>query len=153
MALRMALKKAFEVTLGSNAGNLFFEVPFDVRAFFGKARPPVKVSLARHRYRSTIAVYGGRSFVPVRRDHREAAGVKVGDTVAVVLELDTEPRIVAVPPALRAALAKDRVAKAAWQKLSYSHQREHAQAIVDAKKPETRQRRVARTLAMLKGGR
>ena len=147
----MARAKAFTVTLGSDAGNLFFEVPFDVRAFFGKARPPVQVTVDRHHYRSTISVYGGRSYVPVRRDHREAAGVKVGDTVRVVLALDTEPRTVAPPPELAAALAKDRRAKAAWTKLSYSHQREHAQALAAAKKPETRARRLAKILATLRG--
>jgi hypothetical protein len=145
----MPVRKKFTVTLGSDQGNLFFEVPFDVRAVFGKARPPVKVSIARHTYRSTVSVYGGRYYVPVRRDHREAAGVKVGDTIAVVLALDTEPRTVAAPAALAAALAKNARAKAAWDKLSHSHQREHAQAILDAKKLETRQRRVAKTLAAL----
>lgn len=146
----MAAKK-FKAVLGSDAGNLFFEVPFDVRREFGKARPPVKVSINGHSYRSTIAVYGGKYYLPVRKDRREQAGVKGGDVVQVTLALDTAVRRVAPPPELLAAFEKKAEAKARWASLSYSHQKEHAQAIREAKKPETRARRVKKTLEMLTG--
>ena len=85
----------------------------------------------------------------MRRGHREAANVKLGDPLRVTLELDTAPRTVKVPPALAAALKKNKKAAAAWAKLSYTHKKEHADAIADAKKPETRERRVAAAMAML----
>ncbi len=146
----MAAKK-FKAVLGSDAGNLFFEVPFDVKKEFGKARPPVKVSINGYSYRSTIAVYGGKFYVPVRKERREGAGVKGGDMVEVTLALDTAPRRVTPPPELLAALGKNALAKTRWEGLSYSHQREHAEAILKAKKAETRARRVAKTVEMLTG--
>jgi hypothetical protein len=140
----------FEATLGADAPHtLFFEVPFDVTAAFGKARAPVRVELGGYVYRSTVSVYGGRYYVPVRREHRDGAGVAVGDRIAIKLALDSAPRVVEAPPALLAALARNARARAAWAALSYSHQREHAEAIRTAKKPETRARRVAAAIAML----
>jgi hypothetical protein len=141
--------KRFKATLGSNEGNLFFEVPFDVKEVFGKARAPVKVSINGYQYRWTIAVYGGKYFVGIRRSHREAAGVELGQTVSVILELDEAPRIVEVPPELEAIFAKKAKLRAAWGKLSYTHQKEHAQAIREAKKPETRERRLEKLIAAL----
>ena len=63
--------KRFKTKLGSTGPrSLFIEVPFDVKAAFGKARPPVVVVINKHSYRSTIAVYAGRSYVPVRKSMR-----------------------------------------------------------------------------------
>jgi uncharacterized protein YdeI (YjbR/CyaY-like superfamily) len=95
-------------------------------------------------------VYGGKSYVGVRRSHREAAKLAPGQRVRVVIELDEAPRTVTPPKELAAVLAKDKNARAAWEALSFTHQREHAEAIEDAKKPETRARRVEKTIAMLK---
>ncbi len=124
-------------------------MPFDVRKKFGKARPPVNVSINGYTFRSTVAVYGQKYFVPVRRDRREAAGVKVGDVVSVRIALDTKPRDIEPPPELKAALKKNAAAKAMWERLSYTHKREFAEVILQAKKPETRARRVEKTLAEL----
>jgi len=146
-----AKKKTFKVKLGAELHALFFEVPFDLKAELGSARPPVRVTVNGYAYRSTPAIYGGRTYIPVRREHREAAGVEVGEVVRVSLELDTQPRVVKVPPALAVALRKDARAKKAWAALSYSHQKEHAAAIEEAKKPETRARRVAKALELLRG--
>ena len=137
--------KSFKVKLGEG----FVELPFDVRKEFGKARPPVNVSINGYTYRSTVAVYGQKYFVPVRRDRREAAGAKVGDIVNVRIALDTKPRRVEPPPDLKAALKKNAAAKAVWERLSYTHKREFAEVILQAKKPETRARRVQKTLAEL----
>lgn len=143
-------KRRFRVRLGAEElHELFFEVPFDVKAELGKARAPVKVTVAGHAFRSTVSVYGGRYYVPVRRDRREAAGVKVGDLVDVTLELDTEPRTVEVPPELAAALARNAAARKCWEALGRSHQREHVEAIAAAKRPETRARRAAKTIELL----
>jgi hypothetical protein len=142
-------KRTFKGTLEAEGDGCLIRVPFDVKEAFGKARAPVKVSLGKYSYRSTVAVYGGEYFVGVRRSHREAAGVSAGDTVAVALELDTQPRVVEVPADLKKALARHAGAKVAWEKLSFTHQREHIEAIEQAKKPETRTRRVAKAIEML----
>jgi hypothetical protein len=138
--------KRFNARLGADAGALFMEVPFDVKKEFGKARPPVKVSINGYSYRSTISVYGGKYYLPVRADRREAAGAKAGDIVEVTILPDTEIRTVEPPPALKAALSKNRPAKAQWERLSYSSKKEHADAILQAKRSETRARRIKRIL-------
>jgi hypothetical protein len=145
-------KKQFKAKLGTeDQGSLFFELPFDPKVAFGATRAKVKVTLSGHTYRSTVAVYAGRFYVPVSKPNRDAAGVAVGDMVNVVLELDTEARVVEVPAALKKALEKNRRAKAAWEKLSYSHQKEHADAIAGAKRPETVEARVKKAVGMLVG--
>jgi Bacteriocin-protection, YdeI or OmpD-Associated/Domain of unknown function (DUF1905) len=130
----------------------YFEVPLDVRAVFGRARPPVRVTIAGHTYRSTIAQYGGSYMLPLNRANRAAAGVAAGDAVTVELELDDEPRTVEVPDDVRAALAGDEEAAAAFERLSYTHQREYVEWITEAKREETRARRLAKTLDRLREG-
>ena len=130
----------------------YFEVPLDVPAVFGRTRPPVKVTIGGHMYRSTIAIYGGRYFVPLNRQNREAAGVAAGDEVTVELEADTEERTVTVPDDLRAALDADKPARTAFDALSYTHRREYVEWIAEAKREETRQRRVAKTVERLRSG-
>ena len=143
-------KKRLKLKLGSEGpGSLFFELPFDPEAAFGAARAKVKVTLNGHAYRSTVAIYSGRSYIPVRKSNRDAAGVEVGDVVDVLLELDTEPRVVEIPAPLARALAKSPRAKAAWGKLSYSHQKEHADAIAGARRAETVEARVKKAIEML----
>jgi hypothetical protein len=144
--------KKFKATLNAvEGGALAIEIPFDVKSEFGKARLPVRISLEGYSFRTTVAVYGGRYLVALRREHREAAGVVDGQVVSITFEPDTDARVVETPPDLASALgkAKNKKAKAAWEKLSYSHQKEHAEAIEDAKKPETRARRIEKTIAML----
>ena len=123
-------------------------VAFDQRAVFGRARPPVVVAIGGHRYRSTIAIMSGATFVPLRRSHREAAGVAQGDTVEVTLTLDTAPREVDLPADAAAALDAASL-RPTWDALSYTRRREHAEAIMGAKRPDTRARRVAALLADL----
>ena len=130
----------------------FLEVPLDVPAVFGRARPPVRVTIGGHTYRSTIAVYGGRYFVPLNRQNREAAGVAAGDEVTVELEADTDERTVTVPDDLRAALDGDEPARAAFDALSYTHRREYVEWIAEAKRQETRRRRVEQTVERLRSG-
>jgi hypothetical protein len=126
-------------------------VPPEVVDALGKGkRPPVKVTINGYTYRSSVAVMGGKFMVGVAHEHRKPAKVENGGTVDVTLELDLEKREVAVPPELAAALSKDKAAKAAWDKLSYSHQRQHAEPIANAKADETKARRVAKTIEMLK---
>src|SRR5262249_55214700 len=103
-------------------------------------------------WRTSVARMGGEFLVGLRRDVREAAGVAAGDTVSVVLALDTEPREVELPPALAAALERDDAAREAFHKLAFTHRNEYARWIADAKRDETRDRRVAKALAMLRDG-
>lgn len=142
---------SFDATLWTEDGrNTGIPVPEDVVLSFGRGkRVPVSVTVNGHRYRSTIASMGGRYLIPFRAELRAATGLAAGDPIEVTLELDDAPREVEVPAELAAALADDPVATAAWQRLSYSNQRQHALAIDGAKAAETKQRRVAKTIAAL----
>lgn len=125
-------------------------VPPEIVEQLGKGkRPPVKVTINGYTYRNTVAVMGGQYMVGVANEHRKPAKVENGGTVDVTLELDLEKREVTVPPELAAALATDKAAKAAWDKLSYSHQRQHAEPIAAAKAEDTKARRIAKTMEML----
>jgi hypothetical protein len=129
-------------------------VPAEVVEDLGKGkRPPVHVTVGGHTYRSTVAAYGDVFMLPLSAENREAAGVAAGDEVDVDLELDTQPREVEVPPDFAEALAAEPEAKLFFEDLSYSQQRWHVLSIEGAKSAETRQRRVDRSIAMLREGR
>jgi hypothetical protein len=130
-----------------------FEVPLDIRALYGRARPPVRVTINGHTYRSTIAVYGERNYLPLNRHNRAAAGVEAGDEIEVSLELDDEPREVDLPRDLAEALQDDPEAQRAFTGMSYSHQREYVDHIAEAKRSETRARRIQRSMKKLREGR
>lgn len=137
----------FEFTLDSATGG-GVKIPYDIKSLAGKAKPPVKVTINGHSYRSTVAVYSGEYFVPLRKSNAEAAHIEADVPFEVLIELDDEPRVVEVPDDLAAALDLSAV-RQKWEKLSYSHQREYVEAIEDAKKPETRARRIAKTVEAL----
>jgi hypothetical protein len=143
----------FRTVLGAEGSGVFIEVPLDVPAVFGRARAAVRGTIDGHPFRGTVAVYGGRYYLPVKRALREAAGVAAGDAVVVELEADQEPRTVEPPADLAAALAGDTRARAAFAALSYTHQREYAEWVAAAKRAETRRRRVEQAVAMLRDGR
>jgi hypothetical protein len=128
----------------------FIPVPFDPKAVFGRVRAPVKVTLNGYQYRSTIAAMGGVTCIPLRKSNREAAGLNGGETLTVKIELDTEVREVRMPADLERELQASKAAREKWQTLSYSHKREHVEAIDGAKKSETRARRVANTMRLLR---
>lgn len=90
--------------------------------------------------------------LPLSAENRAGAGVAAGDAVEVDLELDTEPRVVTVPPDFAEALARDADARRFFDSLSYSNQLRHVLAIEDAKTPETRQRRIDKAVTMLREG-
>ena len=143
----------FETVLQAEDGGVFVEVPLDVPATFGRARPPVRGTINGHPFRSTVAVYGGRSYLPVNRALREAAGVAAGDAVVVELEADDQPRTVDPPPELAAALAADPEAGAAFDGLSFTHRREYAEWVAGAKREATRRRRAEQAVQLLRDGR
>jgi hypothetical protein len=144
----------FTTTLLQSGNNVGIEIPDDVVAELGGKRVPVIVTLdGGYSYRNTTAVMGGRNLVGVSAEHRAASGVAGGQVVEVTIVRDDAPREVEVPQALADALAADPVAAAAWEKLAYSHRKEHARAITEAKAEETRARRVAKAVAMLRSER
>src|SRR5512143_3290723 len=92
----------FEAVLGGSTGERpSVEIPFDVRAAFGAARAKVKATVNGVELRTTVAVYGGRSYIGFRAEVREQAGIAIGDRIRVRLEPDDEPRVVEVPDELR----------------------------------------------------
>jgi len=142
-------ERRFTGHIGTEDDGFFILIPFDVKEAFGKARPPVRVTVGDVTFRTTVSVYGGRSLIGLRREIREAAGVKTGDRVPIIVTLDTDERTVDPPADLKRAFGKNSAAKRGWESLSFTHKLEHARAIEDAKKPETRERRVAKALEML----
>lgn len=126
------------------------EVPPEVVAALGSTKkPPVVVTIAGHRYRSTVASMGGVYLVGVSAENRAAAGVAAGDEIEVELQPDTAPREIEVPADLAAALAGDDPARARFEGLSYSAKRGLVDPIRQAKTPETRQRRIDKALTAL----
>jgi Bacteriocin-protection, YdeI or OmpD-Associated/Domain of unknown function (DUF1905) len=118
----------------------------------GAKRFPVLATVNGYTWRTTVTRMRGEFLLGLNRAVREEAGVEAGDTVEVKLELDTAPRQVQVPEALANALAGDSVARAAFDRLAYTHRKEYTRWIDEAKRDETRQRRVAQALEMLRQG-
>jgi hypothetical protein len=132
-------------------GGAFVEVPFDVEKEFGSRRPRVKAMIESVPYRGTLTRMGTDCHIlGIRKDIREQIGKTFGDKVTITVEPDVEPRLVEVPAELKKAFRTEKEARAAFEKLSYTHQKEYADWIDDAKREETRQTRIAKTIAMLK---
>jgi hypothetical protein len=141
--------KTFKTTLVREGSMAIIPIPFDPKEVFGKTRVPVKVTLGGHTFRSTISSMGGQVFLPFRKSNREAAGLDGTETVTVRLDLDTEKREVKPPADLMKALKAAPPAWERWQELPFTHQREYAEAVEGAKKPETRTRRIADAVAKI----
>jgi len=118
----------------------------------GAKRFPVVASVNGYSWRTTVTKMRGEFLLGFNRAVRDVAGVQIGEQIEVAIQLDTEPREVEVPPALADALVADAVAAAAYDKLSYTHRREYARWIADAKREETRARRVTAAIRMLREG-
>jgi hypothetical protein len=128
-------------------------VPDDVvEKLGGGKRPSVTIKIGSHSYRTTVMPMGGRFMVPLSAENRRAAGVAAGDRVSVEISRDTAPREVVVPPDLAEALAGDPVALEFFNGLSYTHRKEWVRWIEEAKKAETRDNRVSKTVTELRQG-
>lgn len=126
------------------------EIPFDVQQVFGtRARVPVCGTLNGFPYRSSIMPMGGKHWLVVNRQLREGAKAKAGDRISVVMERDDQPRTVETPADFARALKASRAALAAWDKSSYTHRKEYVKAIEEAKRPETRARRIEKAISEL----
>jgi len=146
MRFRTTMQTAGKTALG-------FEVPPAVVESLGAGkRPPVLVTINGYTYRNTVAVYGGVFMIGVSAENRAQAKVKGGDEADVDLELDTAPREVAVPPDLQAALDADPAARATFDRLSYSNKSFHALQVTGTNNPETRARRIEKSIATLREG-
>ena len=148
-------KLKFKVKLDGMEGSSVaaLSAPFDVEEVFGtRARVPVRGTINRFPFRSSLMPMGGRHRMVVNKTIRDGAGVKPGDTVSVVMERDEAERSVEVPLLLKKELARSKTTAANWQKLSYTHQKEIALRLVNAKQEETRIRRLAKVMDILRNG-
>lgn len=127
-------------------------VPHDARALWGEARPPVAGTVNGLPFRGRLAVYGGQTVLGLTNAFRAQAGIFPGDQVEVVIDRDDAPRELEIPPALQAALEGDAEVRAVFDALSFTHRREYADWVAEAKREETRERRSARALEMLRAG-
>jgi bifunctional DNA-binding transcriptional regulator/antitoxin component of YhaV-PrlF toxin-antitoxin module len=147
----MSQKQKFTATIeNAGGGGAYVRVPFDVEKAFGKKRVAVLAKINGEPYRGTL-VRMGEPFhmLVVLKEIRQKIGKDFGDEVEVVVEEDTQPRVVEVPVDFREALELSPVAKAVFEKMSYTHQREYVRAILAAKREETRRSRIAKSIEML----
>jgi Domain of unknown function (DUF1905)/Bacteriocin-protection, YdeI or OmpD-Associated len=137
-------------TSGRGAGGHLVEVPDEVvAALGGRGRIPVQARFNGVPYRGSIVKMGGVMMLGVTKAVMAEAGAGPGDVLDVVVENDEAPREVEVPPELTTASQRNRAARAVWDGLSFSHRREYVSYIVEAKKEETRARRIERTIQAL----
>ena len=148
------MRKEFKVKLKGDKSRsdatASFTLPFDTREVWGKAKVPVKVTINGYTWRSTVGNRGGIQYLVVNAAARRHAGVKVGDVVTIILEPDTEKRDIKIPVQLRRALGAKLTEK--LYRLSFSHKKEFVVWYTQAKKEDTRARRVEKMKAMLSTG-
>ena len=145
MRLRLEL-----VSHGGNTAG--FEIPDPVVEDLGAGRrPKVVVTVGPHTWRSSIARMGDGFMLGMSQENRALAGVAAGDVLDVEITVDSAPRVVELPEDLAAALAVDSTAAATWATWSFTRQKEAARQLTEAKKPETRARRLEKVLADLAG--
>lgn len=141
---QIAIRLELEAVGGNNTA---FTIPNAVVDQLASGRrPKVVVTAGAHVWRSSIVSMGGCFVLGVSRENRTKAAIAAGDMVDLTVQLDTAPRVVEVPADLAEALEQVPGARAAFDAMSYTHQREHVQSVEDAKKPETRQRRIQRVV-------
>ena len=150
----MPKKHTFKAIIqNAGGGGAFVEVPFDVEEAFGSKRPKVKALIEGVPYRGLLVRMGGPNhMLIILKGIREQIGKSFGDEVKITAEPDTEPRVIEIPKDLLKELKKDKEARAFFDKLSYTHRREYVTWVTEAKKEETRQNRIVKTIEMLKKG-
>jgi Bacteriocin-protection, YdeI or OmpD-Associated/Domain of unknown function (DUF1905) len=136
---------------GVPTGGAGIRLPFNPKEEFGRARAPVRVSIGAHPpFITTVMVYSGVAWVGLRKGQVAEMSLNPGDQVDVLVELDDTPREVEVPGELAAALSGDPDASAAFGRLSFTHRKEYAIWVAEAKRPATRADRAAKALQRLK---
>jgi hypothetical protein len=150
----MPNKQTFTAVIrNAGGGGAFVEVPFDVETVFGAKKPRIKATIDGVPYRGLLSRMGTEyHMLIILKGIREQIGKSFGDEVTITVEPDSEPRVLEVPGDLLQALRKDRDAKAFFDKLSYTHRKEYVTWITEAKREETRQKRIIKAIEMLKQG-
>lgn len=139
----------FDSTVNQSGGATGIEAPQAVMDYLGGGkRYPVVVTVGSHTYRTTVTWYKGAYMIPLSKDHREAAGVAGGEAVTVDIELDDAPRVEAIPAGLEELL--DDGDREFFSSLPPSAQKAFTVWIGDAKKPETRAKRVESAAGLLR---
>lgn len=151
----MPKKNTFTATIqNAGGGGAFVEIPFDAEKAFGSKKPKVKAMIEGVPYRGLLVRMGSEHhLLLILKFIREQVGKTFGDEIKVSVELDVEERVATVPAELKRVFKSNKEARSAFEKLSYTHQKEYVQWINEAKKAETRQSRIVKTLALLKKGR
>ena len=135
----------------AGGGGAFVEIPFDVEKEFGSKQPKIKAMIDGILYRGTLVRMGRPNhMLLILKGIREQIEKTIGDKIEVTVEPDEEPRLVQIPKDLAAEFKKDKQAKAVFDKLSYTHRKEYVRWVEEAKKDETRQSRIVKTMTMLK---
>ncbi len=150
----MPKKHTFTAAIqNAGGGGAFVEIPFDVEAAFGSKKPKVKAMIEGVPYRGTLVRMGTEChLLIILKGIREQIGKTFGDKINITVEADTEPRVIEVPVELKKAFKVEKEAKAFFEKLAYTHQREYVMWINEAKRDETRQARIIKTIEVLKKG-
>ena len=150
----MTKKQTFIATIqNAGGGGAFVEVPFDVEGTFGSKKPKVRAMIEGVPYRGILTRMGTDCHIlGIRKEIRNQIGKTFGDEVRITVEPDTEPRVIEVPVELKRAFQTEKEAKAFFEKLSYTHQREYVMWINEARREETRQNRIVKTIEILKQG-
>ena len=146
----MAAKQTIEVILEKhpNMEATGITIPFDVEQVFGAKRVAVRATVNGAVYRGSIVRMGGKYMLGIPKAFREEADISAGAKIKVTIEADDTPRTVEVPKDFAAAIKKAGV-QAEWDKLSFTHRKEHVRAVEEAKKEETRIKRIEKAVEML----
>ena len=128
----------------------YFTLPFETRGVWGKAKVPVKVTINGYTWRNTVGNRGSQQYIVVNAEARRSAGVKAGDVVTIAIEPDTEKREIEIPAPLQKALGAKLTQK--LDPLSFTHKKEFIVWYTEAKKGDTRARRVEKMKQMLAAG-
>jgi bifunctional DNA-binding transcriptional regulator/antitoxin component of YhaV-PrlF toxin-antitoxin module len=147
----MAEKQIFDARLEKhpNLEATGITVPFDVEKIFGAKRVPVKVKVNGADYRGSVVRMGGKYMLGIPKVFRDAAGIKAGDTITVEMERDTEERTVEIPKDFEDAMKKAGVLDR-FSKMSFTHRKEYVLSVNEAKREETRIRRIEKNIEMLR---
>lgn len=146
----MAISRSFVWSPAPGDDPFAIPVPFDPKPVFGRVNAPVLVAIGGHSYRSTITNMGGSPWIPFRKSHRAAAAMPESGGIAVTLTLDEAERTVELPDDLATALAAIEGARTVWDKMSFTSRREHVEGITQAKRPETRAKRLDKAIESVK---
>jgi hypothetical protein len=134
-------------------GGAFVTVPFDVEKTFSKKRVKIIATIDGEPYRGSLVRMGSEShLLIILKEIRKKIGKTFGDQVEIIIEEDIQPRVVEIPPDLITSLEKSPSAAGFFQQLSYTHQKEYVDWILDAKRAETRQRRIIQAVELLEQG-